>query len=58
MKGTIEQLPFSKYYPIGALNEAGDPRETFGLVIKDYQKGICRGVLNKHCTGNINSGIS
>lgn len=58
MKGTIERLPFSKDYPTGALNEAWDPWETFDLVIKDYQKGICRGDLNKGCTGNINSDIS
>lgn len=57
-KGTIVWLPFSKYYPTGALNEAGDPWETFDLVIKDYQKGICRGDQNTGCTGNINSSIS
>lgn len=58
MKSTIEQLPFSKYYPFGALNEAGDLWETFDLVIKDYHKSICRGDLTEDCTGNLNSGIS
>lgn len=44
MKGTVERLPFSKYYTIVALNEAGDPWETFDLVIKDYRKAYAEGI--------------